>query len=278
MPTKTAASTTTETSTKFIEQFVREAVATSLAASPYDEATLRTVTRRLCRWAADEALPIDVSLFQPSLIERHIIHGLPNYIWASRSNVRSILLRMSEALLGERAARIRHLPIGPSSASEPFTADESATVRAWASAQKLSRRTSAAALVGLGAGAGISAGELTAMKVGDVAEDGSTVTVRQGRSRTVVVDRRYRALVKRAVTGRGPDEWIFSPHRRVAGKNLVSGFVAHNPCESVAINSRRLRATWIVEQLRAGVSPIELRAASGVESLSALDRFLRYAA
>ena len=64
----------------------------------------------------------------------------------------------------------------------------------------------------------------------------------------------------------------------MTGKNLGSGFVAHNPCESGAINARRLRATWIVEQLRAGVSPMELRAASGVESLSALDRFLRYAA
>lgn len=270
--------TTTETSARLIEQFVREAVMNVLAASPYDEATLRTVTARLCRWATDQALPIDASLFQPSSIERHITEGLPNYKWASRSNVRSILLRMSESLLGEQAARIRHLPIGPSSASEPFTADETAMVRAWASTQKLSRRTSAAALVGLGAGAGISAGELTAMKVSDVAEDGSSVTVRQGRSRTVVVDPRYRALVKRALKGRGSDEWIFSPHRRVSGKNLVSGFVAHNPCESVKISSRRLRATWIVEQLRAGLSPIELRAASGVESLSALDRFLRYAA
>ena len=137
MPTKTTPTTSTETSAQFIEQFVRDAVVKVLPGSPYDEATLRTVTGRLCRWATDEALPIDLSLFQPSSIERHIIEGLPNYIWASRSNVRSILLRMSEALLGEQAARIRHLPIGPSSASEPFTADESATVRAWASAQKL---------------------------------------------------------------------------------------------------------------------------------------------
>lgn len=277
MPTKTTPSSATKTSVMSVDQFVRDAVIRVLPTSTYDEATLRTVTRRLCRWAIDEALPIDVSLFQPSSIERHILEGLPNYTWASRSNVRSILLRMSEALLGENAARIRHLPIGPSSASEPFTADEAATARAWASAQKLSRRMSAAALVGLGAGAGITAGELTAMKVSDVAEDGSSVTVRQGRSRTVVVDPPYRGLVKRAVKNRGPGEWIFAPQRRVAGKNLVSGFVAHNPSESVAINSRRLRATWIVEQLRAGVPPMELRLASGVESLSALDRFLRYA-
>jgi integrase len=275
--TKTTRNTATKLSALSIERFVDEAVVRVLPDTPYDEAILRTVTARLCRWAMGEALPIDVSLFQPSSIERHILEGLPNYTWASRSNVRSILLRMSEALLGENAARIRHLPIGPSTASEPFTADEAATVRAWASAQKLSRRTSAAALVGLGAGAGITAGELTAMKVSDVAADGSSVTVREGRSRTVVIDPRYRGLVKRAVKNRGFDEWIFSPQRRVAGKNLVSGFVAHNPSESVAINARRLRATWIVEQLRAGVPSMELRLASGVESLSALDRFLRYA-
>ena len=278
MPTKTMPAMPTEASSQLIENFVREAVTKVLPASPYDEATLRTVTGRLCRWATEEGLPIDLALFQPSSVERHIIEGLPNYRWASRSNVRSILLRMSETLLGEQAAKIRHIPIGPSSASEPFTADDSARVRAWAWAQKLSRRASAAALVGLGAGAGISAGELTAMKVSDVALDGCSVTVRQGRSRTVVVDPLYRALVKRAVRGRSADEWIFSPRRRVAGKNLVSGFVAHHPGETVAINSRRLRATWIVEQLRAGVSPIELRGASGVESLSALDRFLQYAA
>ena len=112
-------------------------------------------------------------MFARDNIVNHIENGLTSFGQGTRTNRRSQLLRVAEALL-EPALAPRALPaLAPSDPTIPYSDDEQAALLEWARKRKRSKRCDdAMMLLALGFGAGLSAQEVISARAGDV-----TVTV-----------------------------------------------------------------------------------------------------
>jgi len=247
----------------------------------YDEKDLMLVCARLAVWAERAAgLPVERDvLFRRDVISQFIATGLPTFNPSARSNMRSQLLRMSEVLLDRSSVPRRLAPLPPSDPAKPYTSKELVSLRSWASGQSTpGRRANAAVLMGAGAGAGLSASEISGLHVGDIEvdADGVLLHVREGRVRSVpVLDEWCDGLRDRAEQ-LPSDAFAFRENRAGHYPNLVSNFVARSGRVGVKPQSQRLRATWIVRHLTAGTRVVELLQAAGVESLEAFTRYLKF--
>lgn len=183
-----------------------------------------------------------------------------------------------ETLLGDKARRVRLAPLPPSTASAPYSKDELAELRAWARLSTGARRKTANVLIALGVGAGLSAGEVVGVTRRDIVADGSKamVTVRGTRPRVVLMERAWAETLLRAVVDLEPGDWVFGNGRATAGKNLVTNFIAKTTTAGLAPNTQRMRATWIVNQLQAGVGAVPLMRSAGVASLEAITRYVQF--
>jgi hypothetical protein len=239
--------------------FVTTAVAKCSGKTPYSDGDLSQTTSRLAAWMLEQVdLPLTNRVaFDPLTIERFITNGLPNYAPASRGNRRSILLRMSETLLGDKARRVRLTPLPPSTACAPYTEGEVAELRRWARLSTGARRKSALALVALG--------------------NEMVVNVHGPRARSVRVEGTCAEDLALALRGLESNDWIFCSGRTAAGKNLVTNFVARTETDGTSPNSQRMRATWIVGHLNRGTAVIELMRTAGVASLEAVTRYVQFA-
>ncbi|GAB2456488.1 hypothetical protein HD599_003247 [Conyzicola lurida] len=264
-----------------VREFVNAAVADSSGRTAYKESVLNVAASRLVAWCWESAgLPLDRTVvFHRDTIARFIAVGCGGWKPAARGNLRSQLLRMSEALLGRTASLRRLGPLPPSDPSHPYSVDELVALRNWASAQSTPfRRTNAAVLLALGAGAGLSALEIGELRVEaiDVQPDGVTVAIEGDRRRSLPVRRVWeQALVDRVRTS-PPGSYAFRENRTANYPNLVSSFVVRSSSMRVRPTSQRLRATWIVHHLAAGVPVVTLMRAAGVESLEAFTRYIRF--
>jgi hypothetical protein len=73
------------------------------------------------------------------------------------------------------------------------------------------------------------------------------------------------------------DSYAFRENHTANYPNLISSFVVRSSSMRVRPTSQRLRATWIVHHLSAGVPVATLMRAAGVESLEAFTRYVRFA-
>jgi len=175
-----------------VRDFVVSAVTEACPKVVYDEKDLMLVCARLAVWAERAAgLPVERDvLFRRDVISQFIATGLPTFNPSARSNMRSQLLRMSEVLLDRSSVPRRLAPLPPSDPAKPYTSKELVSLRSWASGQSTpGRRANAAVLMGAGAGAGLSASEISGLHVGDIEvdADGVLLHVREGRVRSVPV-------------------------------------------------------------------------------------------
>lgn len=259
---------------------VTAAVAKCTGKTAYADHDLLQAATRLAAWVHEQP-ELDLSqrvVFAPATIERFVAEGLGHYAPASRGNRRSMLLRMSEVLLGDKARRARLAPLPASTASAPYTNHEIAELRAWTRLSTGARRKNALVLVALGVGAGLSAGEVLGVTRQDIVREGTAVwvIVTGARPRRVQVECAWSDSLLRAVVGLEPGDWVFGNGRATAGKNMVTNFVAKTATTGLAPNSQRMRATWIVDQLRAGTAAVPLMRAAGVASLEAITRYVQF--
>jgi integrase len=265
-----------------IEAFVTEVVADVDGRTPYEPKTIYGAMSRLALWAWQSAgLPLDRDvLLRRETINRFINEGCQDQQAAGRSNVRAQLLRVAEATLSPRLAPVRLSPLRGADPSEPYSLTEITQLRSWALRQSTpARRSNAGVLLALGAGAGLSAGEIGNLRVRDIVADelGVVVRVQEKRPRSVpVLDSWARSLRERREE-LPLDSFAFRPSHTVNYPNLVSNFVDRSKVAEVRPQTQRLRATWLVNHLTAGTSVISLMAAAGVESLEALTRYLAFA-
>ena len=184
---------------------------------------------------------------------------------------------MSEALLGADAAG-HFRALGKAEASRPYSPADVASLRSWAAAQRqVERRTSAAALLALGLGAGLTGQEIIRLRVEDITEDADGVLVGvtgDGARNVPVLDQCEDSLLER-MRFVGRSGWAFRSGQRGGNVNLVTDFVSRTPVPSVTLQARRMRATWLTEHLVAGTPLAALLPAAGLESAGALDRVLQ---
>ena len=265
---------------KGINHFVESSVSKCLKKTPYSSADLYQATSRMAAWvdAQPDLLLDEATVFAPATVEQFIQEGLPAYAPASRGNRRSMLLRMSETILGSAAHRAQSGALPASSPSVPYSVDEVRSVQTWASAQSGDRRKSARVLAAAGLGAGLSTGEITALRVADIVTTANEtfIAVTGARPRRVLVDRKWASALRGSVKGREPKEWAFCPSRAGAGKNLVTNFVARSTSTEVRPNAQRMRATWLVGRLQSGESAIAMMINAGVTSLGAITRYITF--
>jgi len=265
-----------------IEDFVRAAVADCEQKTPYAAANLLTVCSQHVRWCtqvAGQPLAREV-VFHREVIEEYIHRGISGVTPATRGNRRSLLLRMSELLLPPQARTARLVALPPASPSAPYTPTELSLLKAWADGQNTEFRcVNANLLLALGLGAGLAARELQEIRPADITcdDDGVLLTVTGPRARVVPVLAEWESVLRDvAIAAVRQDGYLFRPRRTHSYPNAITGFVAETVGKQVPVSTHRMRATWIVGHLSAGVPVPALVDAAGVGSLEALTRYLRF--
>jgi integrase len=159
---------------------------------------------KLADWAIGLGLdPVPDVVLHPSVAER-FTRCAPGLTWVARRTLRTNL-----RFIGRRVVPQLYpadLPLPRERAKAPYGPAQIAGYLALADAQPaLERRMRAAALVCLGAGAGLIRGDLREVRGTDVAcrSGGVIVTVRGGRPRTVPVLARYHARLLAAARSAG---------------------------------------------------------------------------
>jgi integrase len=260
--------------------FIESAVARCADHTAYSNADLHHACGRLVLFVGTEQNVelTDAIVFAAPTIEKYIA-TLTDMTPASRGNLRSMLYRMAEVLLGTTGKGDMSYALSASSPSEPYSAAEVSAIKGWAGKQSDAREVNVAALIGLGFGAGLSASEIAGVRVSDVERDsdGSVhVSVTSGRYRRVQVDEQWRSEVDFALEYGSADDLFFCPKRKGTGKNLISNFIARGSDVGLRPNTQRMRATYLVKHIEAGDSVKELMRIAGVQSLDALARYVRF--
>lgn len=263
-----------------IGEFVRAAVADAALGTPYATTKLMSTVTRHVHWCWQTAA-LDLErevIFSRRVIAHAVGQSHRGLSPASQANARSQLLRVAERLLPDDG--LHRLPALPSSsASRPYAPAELTVLRSWAGGQTTPRgRQSAAALITLGVGAGLTARELADVTAADVTEDdeGVLVTVATGRQRVVPLLRSWEELLLETARNAQPGVPLFREAHQAFYPNIITNFVARSAGVELKPHSQRMRATWVVTMLTAGVPPHALMKAAGVASLEAFTRFMQF--
>ncbi|MDQ2837066.1 MAG: hypothetical protein M3Y42_00635 [Actinomycetota bacterium] len=266
---------------RVIEVFVRAAVSEAEPNTPYKAGQLLTILSRHVLWCWQTAgLPLEREIvFSRDVISEYIEHGCGALTPTSRGTMRSRLLRVSEALLPRELAPRRLPPLPKSESLTPYSESELVAFRSWANGQATAaRRRDALTLLALSAGAGLSAVEIGDVRAEHVHADalGVLVAVSGERPRLVPVLRQWESALVEAAGERRPESPMFRLSRSYNHRNLVTNFLTKCNGSGPRPQTQRLRATWIVTHLAASTPVVPFMAASGVQSLEALTRYLRH--
>lgn len=264
-----------------IAPFVHDVVARAEPLVTYGARELYPAVTRLTHFARTEYAPLsDSAVFDPYMVNRFVVHHLAGYNRASRNTIRARLRRVSEALLGDAAVG-RFKALGKAEAVAPYSVAEQASLEGWSRAQtSAERRTSAAALLSLGFGAGLTGAEITALRVEDISVGAEGLVVHVGRgneARTVPVRGEWEAGLRARTDHMRGHGWVFRAEQRGNNANLITDFVSRTAAP-FEIQTRRMRATWLVTHLECGTPLKTLLRTAGLRSAEALDRVLPYVA
>ena len=204
-------------------------------------------------------------LLHPSVIERFVVVGMAAWPEARRRTVRTNLRFVARRVVPELVAPV---PVGlsRSRAKAPYSAAEIDAYLGLAAAQPTeARRHRLAALVGLGAGAGLGGGDLRHVRGRHVERrsGGVVVVVQRRTTRVVPVLARYHrpVLAAAAFAGEGYICGGTSPERHNVTWNLVDS--TSGGADLGRPELARLRATWLATQAEALGLPA-LFAAAGI--------------
>lgn len=240
----------------------------------YKREDLLPALSRLAAYAFRVGYPLEDSyVLDPFSIDQFVLHHLDGYNRASRNTMRARIRRVSEAILGPDAAATL-VALGKAEASRPYSPDEVIGLHAWARHQPSAERSSSAlALLALGCGAGLTGAEIIALRLEAIETDRPGMFVNLPHRRVPVVDEWQSALQTRIEFKEGYG-WAFRSEQRGGNANLISDFVAR--AGSVPLQTRRMRATWVVHHLDAGTALRRLLTMAGMSSAEALDRYIPF--
>jgi hypothetical protein len=226
----------------------REVVAQAAPATPARAKALLFAAGRLAAFAERVGLQLDAGvLFDSSVIERFIIDGCRSVSPATRRTLRTNLRALARSL--ERYPQPAALALVRDRAKQPYSLAQIDGYLRLADAQSTrARGLRASALVCLGAGAGVIAGELRHVRGTDVlARSGGVLVVVGGaRARSVPVAERYQQRLLAAAAFAG-DRYL------IGGRNPARRNVTDSLCAALSTDSSlprlqagRLRSSWLV--------------------------------
>ncbi len=231
-----------------VQAFVREVV---LAAAPGTPAPAKALVFAAARLAVfGESIGLQLSgeaLLCPSTVERFIQTGTGGVSAATRRTLRTNLRAL--ACAGERYRQPAPVALPRERAKPPYTeAQIDGYLRLAACQSTEARRMRATALVCLGAGAGVIAGELRHVRGSDVVAraGGMLVTVSGARARSVPVLARFHEPLSAAACFAGGG--LICGGRDPARRNVTDALVAVLSADGSLprLEAGRLRSTWLV--------------------------------
>ena len=231
--------------------FARAVVARARPATAARAQALLFAAGRLAAFAEQVGLGLDDGLLSEAVIERFVLVGCAGVSPATRRTLRTNLRSLARAIEPYPQPAPVGLPREP--AKRPYAPAEIAGYLRLADAQATrARRLRASALVCLGAGAGVIAGELRHVRGSDVACRAGGVLVQLGgaRARSVPVLERYHERLLAAASFAG-DRYIIGG-RNADRRNVTDSISAALSSDGSLprLQAGRLRSSWLVECAR----------------------------
>lgn len=228
-------------------RFARGVVAHAAPDTPARAKALLFAAGRLAAFAESVGLEPDQALLSEAVIERLVVQGCEGLSPASVRTVRTNLRAVARA--AQHYPEPAPVALARERAKAPYTeAEIEGYLRLAAAQSTLARRMRASALVCLGAGAGIIAGELRHVRGSDLCQrvGGLLVVVGGTRARSVPVLQRYRGLLLEAsaLAGERPIVGGRDPGRRNITDELCRA-LSSDP-SLPRLEPGRLRSTWLV--------------------------------
>lgn len=267
-----------------VRSFVQEAVLGSAPPSP-DEARRRmTIVAGLVAWGHVQAgYDLDRRVFfDLDVIAEWIDQECGQYSDKVRKMYRARLKAMAKLLNPDFP---EDAPEETSYASawspNPYSDAEMADLEGWARSQRTAgRRNKAQVLLALTRGAGLYSHEVVRLRISDIQIDeyGVLLHIRGDAPRDVPVSREWEQTLiglVAAVRPIAPDAYAFSPGRTNRKTTVIQNFVkSTNRNPGISPHPQRLRATWMVNLIKAGVPPAALAKAAGLTNLRSYERWL----
>jgi integrase len=231
--------------------FARAVVAQARPGTAARAKALLFAASRLAAFAEQVGLCLEEPLLSEAVIERFIVVGCVGVSPATRRTLRTNLRALARAI--ERYPQPALVPLVRERAKAPYLpAQIDAYLQLAAVQSTRARGLRASALVCLGAGAGVIAGELRHVRGSDIGARSGGVLVQIGgaRSRAVPVLERYHAPLLQAATFAG-DRFIIGgrdPDRRNVTDSLCAALSTDRSLPR--LEPGRLRSSWLVECAR----------------------------
>lgn len=228
--------------------FTRAVVVRAGPATPARAKALLFAASRLACFAERVGLELEPRVvLSGEIVERFIRVGCPGVSPATRRTLRTNLRALARSL--ERYPQPAAVPLARERSKRPYSPGEIDGYLRLAAAQSTrARGLRAGALVCLGAGAGIIAGELRHVRGSDIARRSGGVIVQLGgqRARTVPVSERYQQRLLEAAAFAG-DRYVIggrNPDRRNVTDTLSATLSTDSSLPR--LQAGRLRSTWLV--------------------------------
>ena len=258
-----------------IGPYVRDAVARAAPSSASSAMKYCSPVASLLSWCCGAGLDLrpDV-VFHPDTIDRWVTDS-SGFSASTRACYRSVVRKFAAKVVGP--------PLYPPSPVmnlspplAPYTAAELAVIVSWARGLPTERmRQRVGVIIALALGAGLHAGEIeaaTAACVHPMFPTGFEIRVRGNRARRVPLVSRWDATLHDAVFRSRGGSLLF-PNQAKVRERAINGLFSGLPTSpSPKLSVPRLRTTWIVQHLDAGV-PLNLLA-----EVAGTEHFTRYMA
>lgn len=229
--------------------FAREGVGAAAPARPGRAKALLFAASRLAGFAEQVGLELRAeALLSDAVIERFILVGCAGVSPATRRTLRTNLRALARA--HESYPQPAPVPLERERAKAPYSQSEiDAYLHVAACQSTQARRMRATALICLGAGAGVVAGELRALRGADVVcrAGGVLVLISGRRARSVPVLAGYQQPLAQAAQFAG--ERLIAGGRQPGRRNVTDELCAALSSDSSLprLQSGRLRSTWLVQ-------------------------------
>ncbi|WP_338683778.1 hypothetical protein QD712_25290 [Streptomyces acidiscabies] len=260
---------------------VRATVAAAAPATCYEARRLLYAVGRLAVWADSGGLPRDPGLWlRTETIDAFVLSGCPGLEGSTVQTCRTWLRRTREALVWVERGEAPPVRIAsPRKPQPPYGKGELARLRDWAGHLPGRARLDGLALMALGAGCGLTPGELRQVRGHHIDTASGVPVLDEDLLGRLVACRADWSTVLSELAGAAGDCYLFRPGRKTAAaKNLVSSWPArHRPPNGLPpLSARRLRSTWIVGLLAEGINPAVVAAAAGMTSPAGLAPYHRW--
>lgn len=246
----------------------RDGAATA-PATRYEARRLLHAVGRLALCADQQGLPWESGVWRRTeTINAFVLYGCTGLDGSTVQTYRAWLRRTGEALVWVQRGEAPPVRISsPRRPQPPYERSELAGLRAWADHLPGRARRDGLALMALGAGCGLTPGEVVAVRGRDIDTRCGVPVLDDTFVGRLVACRASWVPVLTELAEASGDGFLFRPGRKVeAAKNLVSSWPArHRPPNALlGLSARRLRSTWIVTLLAEGINPAVVADAAGM--------------